>query len=230
MAPLRALAATFPSPLARVMVLYSLQGLSALEPSLVMTALKAEEPKAREQALRLAESFADQADVREAMLPLVDDSDPRVRYQNAFTLGAFSGEPATRALSKLAVRDGADSWMQLAILSSIGQRRGEFLVALLQDREARKTPHVRVLLGAIASQIGAANVKHDFALFLQQLDSQSFDAADKSLAEELVKNLVSKQPSVRELLSGATGGKAKEIIAAMIRASGPQQRRTENSH
>ena len=216
-APLRALAATFPSPLARVMVLYSLQGLSALEPSLVMTALKAEEPKACEQALRLAESFADQADVREAMLPLVDDSDPRVRYQNAFTLGAFSGEPATRALSKLAVRDGADSWMQLAILSSIGQRRGEFLVALLQDREARKTPHVRVLLGAIASQIGAANVKHDFALFLQQLDSQSFDAADKSLAEELVKNLVSKQPSVRELLSGATGVKAKEIIAAMIR-------------
>ncbi|MBC7816747.1 MAG: HEAT repeat domain-containing protein, partial [Planctomycetaceae bacterium] len=233
-APLRQLAATSPSPLARVMALYSLQGLSALEPSSIVTALKDPEPKVREHALRLAESFADQADVREAVLPLADDSDQRVRYQAAFTLGAFSGDEAARALGKLAARDGADSWMQLAILSSVGQRRGEFLALLLQDREIRKTPHGRAMLGAVASQIGAANVKNDFALFLRQLDMLSSDAADKSLAEELVKNLVSKQPSVRELLSGATGGKAKEIIAAMIRdaraaASDEQKSPTERA-
>lgn len=216
-APLRQLAATSPSPLARVMALHSLHGLSALEPSSIVTALKAEEPKAREHALRLAESFADQAEVREAVLPLAEDADLRVRYQTAFTLGAFSGSEATRALSRLAVRDGADSWMQLAILSSVGNRRGEFLAALLQDREARQSAHVRVLLAAVSSQIGAANAKDDLAIFLRQLDALSADANDKSLAEDLVRHLVSKQPSVAGLLDGATGGKAKEIVAAMIR-------------
>ncbi|MCX7422292.1 MAG: HEAT repeat domain-containing protein [Planctomycetia bacterium] len=213
--PLRQMALTSKSALARVMAMYSLHALSALEPSSVMAALKSDDPKGREHALRLAERFADQAEVRESVLPLADDSDLRVRYQTAFTLGAFNGEAATQTLKKLAVRDGADSWMQLAILSSVGNRRGEFLAALLSDHEARKNAHVRTLLSAIASQIGAANEKDDLALFVRQLDSLSAD--EKSLAEELVKNLVSKQPAVRELLAGATGGKATEILNAMIR-------------
>jgi putative membrane-bound dehydrogenase-like protein len=216
-APLQRLAAFSPSPLARVMALYSLQGLSSLDSSLVVTALKAEESKVREHALRLAESFADQADVREAVPLLADDADLRVRYQTAFTLGAFSGVAATRALSRLALRDGADSWMQLAILSSIGQRRGEFLALLLQDRSARKAAHVRTMLGVVAAQIGAADEKQDLAIFLSQLDAFAADSSDRTLVEELVKNLVGKRPSARELLQGAAAGKAKQIVAAMIR-------------
>lgn len=216
-APLRELATKSPSPLARVMAMYSLRGLLALEPAMVVEALKNPEPKAREHALRLAEVFTNDVGVQEAVLPLADDADLRVRYQVAFTLGAFQGEAATRALGRLAARDGADPWMQLAILSSIGQRRGEFLVSLLLDRDTRQVPHVRLLLGLVASQIGASNVKGDLAIFLRQLDTLATDTGDKALAEELVKNLVSKQPSVRELLGGAAGGRAKEIVLAMIR-------------
>jgi putative membrane-bound dehydrogenase-like protein len=218
-APLRQLAANSRLPLARVMALYSLQGLSALDSSLVVTALKDEEPMAREHALRLAESFADQADVREAVPVLAEDPDLRVRYQTAFTLGAFSSDAAGRALRKLTVRDGADSWMQLAILSSIGRRRGEFLAALLQDRAARELAHVRTILGIVAAQIGVANAKEDVAVFLKQLDALAGNSTDQALAEELVKNLVGKRPSARELLDGAAGGKAQEIVAAIIRDS-----------
>ena len=213
--PLRQMATTSKSVLARVMAMYSLHALSALEPSSVMTALKSDDPKGREHALRLAERFADQAEVRESALPLANDADLRVRYQAAFTLGAFTGDAATQSLKALAVRDGADSWMQLAILSSVGNRRGEFLAALLSDHEARKTAHVRTLLSSITSQIGAANAKDDLALFVRQLDRLAAD--EKPLAEELVKSLVSKQPAVRELLAGATGGKATAILNAMIR-------------
>ncbi|MES2794102.1 MAG: PVC-type heme-binding CxxCH protein, partial [Planctomycetota bacterium] len=216
-APLRVLAESSASPLARVMAMYSLQGLSALEPALVINALKSTEPKAREHALKLAESFADQAEVRDAVLALADDADLRVRYQTAFTLGAFSGESVTQALAKLAARDGADQWLQMAILSSIGNRRGEFLATLLRDREALKLAHMRSLLGILATQIGAANAKNDLAIFLQQLETLSTTAADQALAAELVKNLVSKQPSINELLGGAAGAKVKELIAAMIR-------------
>ncbi len=213
--PLRQMTLTSKSTLARVMAMYSLHALSALEPSSVMAALKSDDPKGREHALRLAERFTDQAEVRESVLPLANDPDLRVRYQAAFTLGAFNGDAATQSLKTLAARDGADSWMQLAILSSVGNRRGAFLAALLSDHEARKTAHVRTLLSSITSQIGSANAKDDLALFVRQLDSLSAD--EKTLAEELVKSLVSKQPAVRELLAGATGGKATAILNAMIR-------------
>jgi len=212
--PLKDLVQNSQSPLAQIMALYSLRGLNALEPTLLLT-LKPTESKAREHILKLAETYAGDAEVRDAVIAMADDADLRVRYQAAFTLGEFSGEAATRALTKLAARDGANSWMQVAMLSSIGNRRGEFLATLLKDADARKSPHLRAMMGIVASQIGAANAQDDIALFVQQLDL--LGDADKVLAADLVKQLVSKQPAVNALLSGATGGKAKEIIAAMIR-------------
>lgn len=214
--PLKTLAKESKSPLAQVMALYSLQGLQALEPELVIAALHSTESKVREHACRLAESFTGEAEVRAAVMALADDSDLRVRYQAAFSLGAFPGDGATQSLARLAVRDGSDSWIQLAILSSIGNRRGNFFATLLRDQEARKKPAIRTLLGVVASQIGIANAKDDLALFLKELDGLSTDKTEGPLAEELVKQLVSKQPSIREMFVGATGGKAKSIIAAMI--------------
>ncbi len=232
-APLRELAANSKSPLARVMALYSLHGLSALEPEQVCRMAALGRPAAESRgiepqgsgksaqptihAMRLAESFAEHADVRDAVIESANDADLLVRYQAAFTLGAFAGEEATRALSKLAARDGADSWMQLAILSSIGQRRGEFLAALLSDPATRSQAHVRAMLNIVAVQIGAANSKAELATMIRQLDLLAADAKDKSLAEELVRNLVSKQPAAKEMLAGATGGKAREILAALVR-------------
>lgn len=230
---LRELAIHSKSPLARVMALYSLQGLSALEPEQVRRMVTLGRPAAGGgriesqgsvmnaqptiHALRLAESFADQAEVRDTVLAIADDADLLVRYQAAFTLGAFPGDEVTRALSKLAVRDGADSWMQLAILSSIGHRRGEFLAALLSDPATRTQPHVRAMLNAVAVQIGAANSKAELATMIRLLDALATDANGKSLAEELVRNLVSKQPAAKEVLAGATGGKAREILAGLVR-------------
>ncbi len=234
-APLRELAANSKSPLARVMALYSLHGLSALEPELLIRRMatlgrpaaserqtpdgtgRSAHPPELEHALQLAESFADQAAVRDAVLPFAADADLRVRYQAAFTLGAFFGDEATRTLSNLAIRDGTDSWMQLAILSSIGQRRGEFLAALLSDPATRSLAHVRAILNAIAVQIGAANSKAELATMIRQLDLLAADANGRSLAEELVRSLVSKQPAAKEMLAGATGGKAREILAALVR-------------
>jgi hypothetical protein len=51
-APLRKLATTSKSELARVMALYSLQGLSALQPSQVASAFGFKDPSARQHALR----------------------------------------------------------------------------------------------------------------------------------------------------------------------------------
>lgn len=238
-APLRELAANSKSPLARVMALYSLYGLSALEPKLIVAALQradgrqppdqsrttddvrgltpAVSPEEVLHTLRIAELFADHADVRDSVMGRTADADLLVRYQAAFTLGGFAGDEATRVLGKLAARDGADPWMQLAILSSIGQRRGEFLAALLSDSKNRSQSHVRAMLNTVAVQIGAANSKAELAAMIRQLDLLAADAKDKSLVEELVRNLVSKQPAAKEMLAGATAGKAREILAGLVR-------------
>jgi putative membrane-bound dehydrogenase-like protein len=215
-APLKELAASSPSALARVMAMYSLHGLGSLEPSVVIEGLGAAAPMAREHALRMAEQFHDRNGVWDAVVRLVDDVDPRVRYQVAFTLGAFTGMQVTTPLKQIAIRDGADPWMQLAVLSSIGRHRGEFLTALLQVQEDRDKPHVRAMIASIAAQIGAAGAKEDIRLLLNWVNQLSDAPADQALAEDLVRNLVSKHPAISEFLSDDSGHKAKQIIATMI--------------
>ncbi|MFN0056408.1 MAG: PVC-type heme-binding CxxCH protein [Planctomycetales bacterium] len=216
-APLQQLAANSPFPLARAMALFSLQGLRALQPEMVIAALREGDPRLREQALRLAESFPDRPDVLAAVLPLAGDPELRVRYQAAFTLGGFAGDAVTAALAKLAVVDGGDSWMQLAILSSIGLRRGPFLAALMRDRDTRNAPHVRAMLGAVAAQMGAAGLRRDLTLLLRQVEQLPDADEDQALALTLVRNLVDRQPVVRDLLQDAAGRKVQSIIDGLIR-------------
>lgn len=229
-APLRHLAMNSTSPLARVMAMYSLQGLSALEPDMLLgmarTAIEASKGKTESteetsafsaiHALMLAGSWADRTDVRDAVIALADHDNLLVRYQAAFTLGAFKGEAATKHLAKMAVRDGDDSWMQLAILSSIGNRRGEFLAALLADRTSARLTHVKTVIASTATQIGASNEKEDLFVFFRQIDSLSSNPGDKALADELVKNLISKQPTSIAMLTGEDAGKAREIVARIL--------------
>lgn len=213
--PLRQLAANSTSPLARVLALYALHGLSALDADDVIGALKSETAAVRRQVLRLAESFSDQPHVSAAVLPLANDPELTVRYQAAFSLGAFAGDAATRQLKQLAVTDGADSWFQLAVLSSIGNRRSEFLTALLNDGETRSLSHVRTMLMAIASQIGAANVPEELANFLKEVDA--LPETEKPLAEELMRTILAVRPSIRELLGDGGNERVLQLLAGLIR-------------
>src|SRR5206468_5800773 len=113
--------------------------------------------RVREHALRLAESFESAPEVRSRLEQMGDDPDLRVRYQLAFSLGAVRGEMPSRALVKLARRDGADSSFRLAVLSSVNGRAGTVVRLLLADLEFRAAPHGRILLLALAGLIGSAS-------------------------------------------------------------------------
>ncbi len=230
-APLRELVENSKSPLARVMALYSLHGLAALEPEPVIAALGHSEPKVREHALRLSEQFWDRVDVREAVLPMATDPDLRVRYQAAFSLAPFRGDPVTDALVTLAVNDGADPWMQLAILSSYPQleRGHDFAGQLLHKPEARKLPYVRAMTKEISGQSGAANNHHFAASLMNTVSNLAKRPEDLPLAEELLKAFLAKSPRAKELgesvlkdqtiftdrdlLQGAT----RDLLARLIR-------------
>jgi putative membrane-bound dehydrogenase-like protein len=139
--PLRALARGGANARVRVQALCALDGLKGLTMELLAAGLKDDSPRVREHAVRLCEPFLRRGEAPDGLLPLVDDPDPRVRFQLAFTLGEWKDARAGKALAALAAK--ADDPMRVAVLSSA-------------------TPHVGALLGVPSlapSLIGLADEK-----------------------------------------------------------------------
>ena len=68
-------------------------------------------------------------EVLSRLLAMVDDTDDRVRLRVALALGEVDDPSVVSGLAALARRDGAQSWMRAAILSSVKARSNEFLRA-----------------------------------------------------------------------------------------------------
>jgi putative heme-binding domain-containing protein len=213
---LRTLAAKSKSPLGRVHALYALEGLKALDTALVLAALNDADPRLRAHALRLAEQHAGNPAVAARMEKMTEDADVNVRYQLAFSLGAAVGNSPVRPLAKLALRDGADPWFQLAVLSSANGRQGELFRRLVAEKAFRSAAHGRTLLNELAVQVGAAGRKDALAVVIKALDE--LPVSEKALAQALVRGLVSKAgPGVRDQLTRAASGKAGAILADLLR-------------
>jgi putative membrane-bound dehydrogenase-like protein len=137
----------------RIHALWALDGLDALPDSLVEKALRDSEPGAREQALRLAEKrLPHSPDLFPAVIPLADDSSPRVRFQLAITLGASNSPKRLGALARILLHPESDSWTRTAVLSSSRGAAGPLLEAVLTDKAFRKSPaQYGSVLGQLAS-------------------------------------------------------------------------------
>jgi len=193
-APLRKLAAQSTSALGRVHALYALDGLQALDALMVLHALSDGEPRVREHGLRLAERFAkSEPKLLDRLAKMTDDTDLRVRYQLAFSLGEFQGEDVTRALMRLIRTDGKDAWFRLAILSSANGRAGDLFRFLFAKKDLRDARHGRILLHELADEIGAASRPRDIGKVVKAL--RDLGDAEKDLRRELSLALVSKQPA-----------------------------------
>jgi putative membrane-bound dehydrogenase-like protein len=216
--PLQKLAVDGRSPLGRMHALYALDGLKALDSATVLHGLSDPDPRVREHAVRLAEPFESVPEVRARLEQLTDDPDPHVRYQLAFSLGAVQGEMPSRALVKLAIRDGKDSWFRLAILSSVNGRAGDVFRLLLENEDFREAGHGRQMLDALAALIGSANRTNEIAAFVQGLNA--LPESERSLGRDLVRSLVVKLPaSGRGLFAEARGGRAEAMLADLLRAA-----------
>lgn len=215
-APLQKLAAGSRSPLGRVHALYTLDGLKALRADEVLPALSDADAHVREHAVRLAERFEDQPAVRAKLERLAEDPELRVRYQLSFSLGSVQGEMPGRVLAQLTLRDGADSWVRLAILSSAANHAGEVFHRLSADQKFRNSAPGRTFLAALAVQIGAANRVSEVAAVVKAIDG--LPEAEQALAREIVRSLVSRQPAAaRTRLDSVAGGRAGEVLKDLLR-------------
>jgi putative heme-binding domain-containing protein len=213
---LRRLAAGSRHAIGRAHALSSLAGLGALEPADVLAALGDPDGHLRAHALRLAEPFAPSDDrIAGRIIAMTSDPDAMVRYQLAFSLGSLPGGQPAAALSALAVRDGSDPWMRLAILSSVAHCTGGVFTRLAADAGFRATGHGRGLLMALAGQTGAAERPDDLAAILAYVDGPL--AGEPELARGVVLFLVDGvSPAARSRLIGALGGRLRATLDGLL--------------
>jgi putative heme-binding domain-containing protein len=213
---LRQLAAGSKTPAGRVHALYALAGMGALGADLVLAALSDPEPRVREHALRLAEPLADdEPRIQQRMAGMVDDSDPLVRYQLAFSLGALPGTRPAPTLVALAVRDGAEPWARVAVLSSVSGCAGEAFHGLAGNARFRASGHGRTFLTTLAAQISASGRPGDLARVEEALGGPL--AANQALAREIVSAMMSQaSAAARAKLSGARAGHSGAILEGLL--------------
>jgi putative membrane-bound dehydrogenase-like protein len=216
---LKKLVATSKLPEGRMTALYSLDGLVGLDDATLLAALNDSSADVRIQAMRLAEQRSKESPaIRASLLKMVDDSYLLIRYQLAYTLGSFQGTTRNKALAGLALRDSKDRWLELAVLSSLGDGAGDVFAILAQNSQYRKTAHGRKFLVTLSRQIGFANRTNEVASVVKALNQ--IPEQERSLSEALVQALVEKQKGkTREQLLAAAGGKAKEVLAGLLKSS-----------
>ncbi len=141
-----------PHAKARLQALGALDGLRALTPKILVTALADPHFAVREHAVRLSDPFLadpihgsvpDRAALENALLGRVEDPSVRVRYQLAFTLGEWKDPRAGSALLRLALKDVEDSDVRTAILSSATPHVATMMEGLFAERTG--SPPSRVL-------------------------------------------------------------------------------------
>lgn len=117
--PLRSVLQKSPRPQARLHALCSLEGLGQVQAADVLAALDDPHPGVRRHAVRIAEPLlAGAGPVAAKLVALVDDPDPWVRLQLAYSLGELNDPEAGRALARLLRRDAQQEFIVAAAFSS----------------------------------------------------------------------------------------------------------------
>ncbi|MEQ9408410.1 MAG: HEAT repeat domain-containing protein [Fuerstiella sp.] len=200
----------------RATAMHVLHGLKALDEATVLAGLEDASPNVRIQSLRLAEYFVgDSPAIRDQLRRMIDDADDAVRYQLAFSLGAIPGSASAKALSALALKDGHDQWIRLAILSSLHEGADIVFSILADNSQFRATPHGHAILLDIAQQIGLRGRLSEVSLVLNSLEK--LDDNDTALRAAVVQALVEKQKGeLREQILAAAGGSAGKVLARVL--------------
>lgn len=214
--PLRRMILSSPSALGRMHALYALDGLNGLDVSTTLHALRDDQARVREHAVKLSEHLvADEPEIRAALVAMTADADDGVRYQLAFTLGEFQAAQRNEALVELAKRGASDRWQRMAVQSSLGDGAGEVLVALAQDETFRRQDGGAELLANLARQVGLEGRADEVGAVLKVLES--LRSQDENVAQVLVRGLTEglteKGSPLRELLSS---GQAGDVLQGML--------------
>lgn len=208
----------------RLHALYVLEGLDALNASVVGKAIKDEHAGVRKHGLILAERFAE-------LMPLVleatKDSSLQVVLQATLSAGEFKGPEVATALASVVNEHAADPWLKMAVLSSEAGTSARMLTALKDLGFFATTDKERLaFLEDFSFMIGARNsaseVNHHLALLKQSKldkDEQWQVVGVKGLIKGLEKNsqLSADMKEKLKQIKVTTGTEAKDAIADLTK-------------
>jgi putative membrane-bound dehydrogenase-like protein len=150
------------NPLAVIHALWTLDGLHAVDESVLRAAIGRDEAAVTEQAIGILEQRpAEISKLLPRLLELIGDPDPRLRFRLALALGQLpADEVRLAALVRFANSQPADPWVLSALLSSAtGQVAGLVRLAAETDPHTLTDPNPAVLqfLLDAGEQIGTQN-------------------------------------------------------------------------
>ncbi len=126
---------------ARLHALCVLDGLGLISADTILHALKDSHPGVRRHAIRISESVLnDSPEIGKQLLTLVNDQDPQLRMQLAYTLGEWSESSSGVALARMALQKNMDPFLRTAILSSAGMQLDSFVDALFDELKGKQPP------------------------------------------------------------------------------------------
>jgi putative membrane-bound dehydrogenase-like protein len=222
-----------PHAAARLQALWTLESLGKLDDRLVAAAFRDEAPGVRENALRMAEGLFEKSQgLTAAALAMVDDPDPAVRYQLAFTLGEVPSPARLGALTALARKRADDPYLRTAVLSSAGNIPLELYRA---SAAGEPGPGLDAFLSETAHVIGARLDKGEIAGLLDCIARQPRDQVAGSLrglaagirqrGKKTLDIPAAEEPlaTIRNTRSDEVA-KAADEVAGLIQALTPDQR------
>ena len=207
-------------PEGRMTALNLMASSDSMNDDTLLTGLSDKDANVRTIAARLAPNFVGEfADrypaSRERLFHLANDEDVRVRYQVAFSLGELDGPLQAKTIAGLVVKDGADRWMRLALLSSTLNTAGDVFLRLAMTKDAHRKNHVNEFLITLAQQIGRAGQPRQIAAVLKSLDQMPKSESD--LKSAIVKATVEKlSGKPREQFLSATSGDAAAVLKQLL--------------
>lgn len=191
-------------PLARLHALWLLEALQALTPDLLLEALADPHAGVREHAVRLSEPHLNaSAELARRVAALAGDTDARVRFQVAFSLGEWQSGEQPAALARLAPAAETDSDLRIALLSSAGETAADVALRLLNSPPA---PPAEIPAGVVSelARMAATRAAADGALrllaaALSQADRPALQAA---LFRAVGEGLARRGTTIAALLDG----------------------------
>ena len=155
----------------RVHALWTLAGLETLGSELVLELLRDENPKIREQAVRVAETFLSEPAVVDSLVGLADDRNGSVQFQVASLLGQLAPDKSFEPLRHILFQNMDDHWFQTAILTAAADNAEMWLEAVTRDETflSKQSTERGTFLTQLASIIGAKGKNNEIREVLATL-------------------------------------------------------------
>lgn len=221
-------------PEGRIAVLYALDSVGALDDADLLKAIGDVHPQVRRHAIRLSESRLDRsAPLRDKVRALVSDRDPVVQFQLALSLGECHDAAVAKALASI-VTQSTNRDIVDAVLTSVVDRAGAVLTALLADEKWVMSPSSDSVIAAITGQIARQRRVDDVAALVKLLEQPNgkhavgaaalLKALGHLPADALKGNAPPQLAKLRDLRQTA----AKEIVAEAERVLNDTNAKTED--